>query len=341
MGFVGFGSHASVASAHEVYVLTSPEVSTAITAPSPNPFGAIPGQELKFLSYGALTLVVALVVLSISVSRLFEKVFDPFLIRLKKYAPIIARVTFGLSVFASGYFGSFFGPELQIHSLFAEGFASAVSISLMIAGALIVLGFLTRFMALYMLAVFTFAASTYGTYMLTYANYLGEAVLFLILGGGRWSLDGAVPELRALDRAFGRLARSAERYSFLILRVLFGTALFFASFYAKFLHSNLALQTVNDYHLTNYFHFTPLFLVLGAFIIEALIGICFATGFEIRFAALFFTFFITISLLFFGETVWPHLILFGVNMALFAHGYDKYTLEKALFQRKRKGEPVL
>ncbi len=157
--------------------------------------------------------------------------------------------------------------------------------------------------------------------MLGYANYLGELILFVILGG-QW-----FPKL--------------EKYAFLILRICFGASLIFASFYAKFIHSNLALQTVNDYHLTDYFHFPPLFLVLGAFCVEALIGLCLALGLEIRFMTLLFTFFLTLSILFFGESVWPHLILFGVNIALFCHGYDKYTLESKFFQRRRYGEPVL
>jgi uncharacterized membrane protein YphA (DoxX/SURF4 family) len=163
----------------------------------------------------------------------------------------------------------------------------------------------------------------------------------LILGGGRWSLDKASSIARAIEALFEGLPKVFEKYGFLFLRVLFGGALFFASFYAKFIHSNLALQTVNDYHLTNYFPFTPLFLVLGAFIIEAVMGLCFAIGFEVRFMAIFFTIFLTMSILFFGESVWPHIILFGVNLTLFAHGYDKYTVEMALFQRKRAGEPVL
>jgi hypothetical protein len=56
--------------------------------------------------------------------------------------------------------------------------------------------------------------------------------------------------------------------------------------------------------------------------------------------ALVFIGFLTLSILFFGEAVWPHIILFGVNVALFAHGYDQYKLGK-LLQGERIGEPVL
>lgn len=328
-------------SAHEVYVLTHDEIAKAITMTSPNPFSAIPSQEKLFLIWGAVVAVGMLVVLRFSVSRLFEKVFDPILVRLKKYAPFVARLTFGLSLMASGYFRAFFGPELPLTTFFSPAAASIVGVLLVLLGLAIILGFMTRVMALIALGFFVLTVIQDRTYMLTYANYLGEMILFFILGGGLWSVDRRYGSRGLFDAALKRVGQRLERYSFFILRILFGGALFFASFYAKFLHSNLALSTVNEYHLTQYFPFTPLFLVLGAFIIEALLGICFAVGFEIRFAAIVFTIFLTMSILFFGEAVWPHLILFGVNLTLFFHGYDKYTLEMALFQRKRKGEPVL
>ena len=330
---------ASRVSAHEVYVLTPQEIAQAVSMPSPNPFSVIPLQELRFLIWGAAFAVLALVSVAFSVSTLFERVLDPLLLKLKKYAPLAGRLTLGGSLLFSGWHHGLFGPELPL-SGFAGSFAGPLSVILLVLGALVIVGFLTRPAALAGIGLFIWSVVAYHLYMLTYVNYLGEMILVLILGGGMLSIDGAIPALGGVEKAFAGLKERFEPYAFLILRILFGTAVFFASFYAKFLHSNLALDTVADYHLTSYFHFTPLFLVLGAFIVEALLGLCFALGFEVRLAALVFTFFLTLSILFFGEAVWPHLILFGVNIALFLHGYDKYTLEAALFERKRHGEPI-
>lgn len=324
-----------------MYVLSPEEIRQAVSMPSPNPFSVIPQQEFQFLQWGILITGLVLVVLTLTISPLFERIFDPVLIRLKKYAPIIGRVTFGLALLASGYFHAFFGPELPFTGVMSSGMAQVLSVALMIAGVLLCLGFLTRIVSLFALCVFVFTVYEYHAYMLTYANYLGEIILFLILGGGMWSLDRVIPFLARIESATEKIGVVLERYSFLILRLLFGFAVFYSSFYAKFIHSNLALDTVNDYHLTLYFHFTPLFLVLGAFLVEAVLGACFFFGFEIRFAAVVFTVFLTMSIIFFGESVWPHIILFGVNFVLFFHGYDKYTVEQALFQRRRKGEPVL
>jgi uncharacterized membrane protein YphA (DoxX/SURF4 family) len=153
--------------------------------------------------------------------------------------------------------------------------------------------------------------------MLTYANYLGEIILLLTVG-----------------------FKKIKPYGFLILRVLFGTALIYTSFYAKILYSNLALMTVTKYNLTNYLHFEPHFLVLGAACVEILIGLFFILGIEIRATAIFLLFWLTLSLMFFGEVVWPHIILIGIPIAFFFYGYDKYSIEGYFF-KKGDAEPVL
>ena len=133
---------------------------------------------------------------------------------------------------------------------------------------------------------------------------------------------------------------SLHKYKFLLLRVTFGASLVYASLYAKYSHGALALETVHKYGLTQYFPFDPIFLVLGAMIIEVLLGLFFLLGFEVRFASLFFLTFLVISIQFFGEAVWPHIILIGTALATFTHGYDRYTLT-ARFTDRSDLEPVL
>jgi uncharacterized membrane protein YphA (DoxX/SURF4 family) len=130
-----------------------------------------------------------------------------------------------------------------------------------------------------------------------------------------------------------------DNISFFVFRLFFGVSLVYSSLYAKFFHSNLALATINEYHLTDIFPFPPMFFLLGALLIEIMIGAFFIIGFEVRFTSIFFMIFLILSLLYFKEDVWPHFILIGTNLAIFLHGYDKYTLER--FMLKKKGEPVL
>jgi uncharacterized membrane protein YphA (DoxX/SURF4 family) len=177
-------------------------------------------------------------------------------------------------------------------------------------------------------------ACIHGSYLLTYINYLGDFILLLILGSGEGK------KLVVNTVWLRRLHQYLAPRSFAILRILFGVALIYSSAYAKIIHNNLALMTVEQYHLDKILGFEPHFLVLGAAIVEFLIGLFFVLGIEIRFTALFMLFWLTLSLIFFGEAVWPHLILIGIPIAYIFYGYDQYSLEGYFF-RKKKYEPVL
>jgi uncharacterized membrane protein YphA (DoxX/SURF4 family) len=326
--------------AHEVYVLSPALVAYDVSHPSPNPLSLItnPADRGEFLACTILGVILVAGIFLISISRWVEGKLDPTLMKIKRFAPIIARWALGLSLVAAGYYNALFGPELPLASIFGH-YAVVARIILYVIGTLVLLGLFVRESAFVALAIFIVAIFVYKTYMLTYVNYIGEIIANLILGGGLWSLD------RYFDKAtiannFSVWKQKLEPYAFPALRVLFGVSALYASWYAKLFHSELALDTVNQYHLTNYFHFPALFVVLGALIIESIIGFFFILGIEIRFTALFFLFFLTLSLFFFGEVVWPHIILIGVNIAFIFHGYDSYSLEGRFFKKGNR-EPVL
>jgi uncharacterized membrane protein YphA (DoxX/SURF4 family) len=321
-------------SAHEVYVLDQQTISYDVSHPSPDPFSLIATNPMQFSLAALFGIILVVGVFLISISRKVENAIDPLLMRAKRWAPLIARLTLGLSLIAAAYYHALFGPEIPFTSLVGSH-AGLLQILVYIIGALIVVGLWVRESALVALVIFIISAVMYKMYMLTYVNYLGEIILNVILGGGAWSLD------RHLNRhSFSRLKEKIEPYAFPALRILFGISALYASWYAKLFHNTLALDTVTHYHLTNYFHFSALFVVLGALIVETLIGLFFILGIEIRFTALFFLVFLTLSLFYFGEVVWPHLILIGVNLAFIFHGYDNYSLEGRYFKRGRR-EPVL
>ncbi len=329
-----------VASAHEVYVLNQSTVAYDVTHPSPDPLVLVTdsGTRTLFMFCALVGVILVTGIFLISVSRRIENAIDPMLMKLKRFAPIIARLTFGLSLLAAAYYKALFGPEIPLTALVGH-YAGLLQIVLYILGILILLGLFVRESAFAALVIFIIAAVVYKTYMLTYMNYVGEIVANMILGGGLWSLDRYLNKARVANN-FSVLKHKLEPYAMPALRVLFGLSAIYASWYAKLFHASLALDTVKDYHLTNYFHFPALFVVLGALIIETLIGVFFVLGIEIRFTALFFLLFLTLSLSFFGEVVWPHIILIGVNLAFIFHGYDRYSLEGRFFKKGRR-EPVL
>jgi len=323
-------------SAHEVYVLNSAEIAHDVAQPPLNLFAVALSHEALFFTSTLLGLLLIITILGISLSRGLERLLDPILFKIKPYAAHIAQITVGSALFASAYYGALFGVELPLVQLFGH-YTPFVTGILYVASASLLLGIYPRFGGLclgviYIAAIF----SGPGVYMLSYLTYFAEGGLILFFGAA-YSLVGNISPLKPQPSKFYTALKNRSSF---ILRMCFSSSLIYAAFYAKLIHGTLALDTVNKYHLTNYFHFAPLFIVLGAFMIEIFIAIFYLIGFEIRFTSLFFLTFLTMSLIFFGEAVWPHIILIGTAIGLFVHGYDEYTIEHSWY-KKGKREPVL
>ena len=328
------------ASAHEVYILPHQTIQNALAAPGFSLWSVVMENLGEFTLWGFIAALVVFCVFFISVSRLAERLLDPFLAKLPPYAPAVSRVTVGVSFIAAAYFGALFGPELPLRDTFGS-YAPGVSFLLVIIGLLITLGIYTRTAALIAALLFGAEAAAHGTYMFTYANYAGELVVLGILGAHRAAFhDEESEDLRA-PAWLRALKERLAPYAFPILRVAFGTSLIFASLYAKVIHNGLALAVTARYpDVVRFFGFEPHFLVLGAALVEILIGLFFVLGIEIRFTSLFLLFWLSLSLWYFGEVVWPHLILIGIPVAFIFYGYDRYSLE-GYFLKRGGREPVL
>lgn len=325
----------ALASAHEVYVLPTATIAQAISMPAFSEWQVMLQNFHTFVLWGFIAALTIFCVFFISISRILERLFDPMLLRGRPYAALIARVTVGVSFLAAAYYQASYGPELPLEATFgsATGIVTGV---LIVIGILIIFGIYARLAAAIALLLFCVSVYYHGIYMLTYTNYLGEIILLLILGAHH----GASRRAGKLSY-FDRIGRIFAPYSFFLLRVCFGISLFYASLYAKIIHNNLALDVAYAYpSLVHFFGFEPHFLVLGAAIIEIVIATFFILGIEIRFTSLFLLFWLSLSLWYFGEVVWPHIILIGIPIAFIFYGYDKYSLEGAIMKRYGR-EPVL
>jgi len=326
-----------VVSAHEVYVLTSSEIANDLLAAPINLFAVAASHEFQFLTAMFLGILVVFCVLGISLLHGLGRIVEPVILKIKPYAAHIAQITIGSALIASAYYGALFGTELPLVHLFS-GYVQIVTIGLYIAGGCILFGIYPRLGALIAIAIYICSVfSGEGIYMLSYLTYFGEGLVIFLFGGGYEFVAFSKPQFSG--KRAKKFFKELEKRKHFLMRACFATSLIYASLYAKLIHGELALNTVMKYHLTNYFPFDPLFIVLGAFIIEILIGLFFLIGFEIRFTALFFLTFLTMSLIFFGESVWPHIILIGTAITLLVHGYDEYTIEK-IWYKKGKREPV-
>lgn len=348
-----------LASAHEVYVLTQSEIQSDVDGPRFTWWSVVSADMHHFMFWAFLSILAVLLVFGISILRPVERSLMPVMDRLKRYAPAIARVTVGVSFLApaTSYFLPFlvhppaaaYGPELPLATIWGA-YTPEVSAVLAVMGLLITFGIFARVTAFVALCFFALNVYFHGSYMLTYTNYLGEIIVLLLMGAHGGAKHAHV-RMGAWQERMARFAHKARPYAFLILRVCFGISLFYASFYAKFLHDDLALDVASGtgilptvvthaYTVAQALGFEPHFLVVGAGIIEFVIAFFFMLGIEIRFTSLFLEVWLALSLWYFGEVVWPHVILIGIPIAFIFYGYDKYSVEGWLF-KKRKMEPVL
>ncbi|MBY0472668.1 DoxX family membrane protein [Patescibacteria group bacterium] len=308
-----------IASAHEVYVLTPEEIREGISTPAFSELDVAFSNVDQFMFWTFVGLLLVSTVFFISLWHWFEDRTAPLFAKIRPYAPAVARIALSVSLLAGAYYDALFGPELPLSGSFGT-WAVFVRIALVVIGLMMLFDLYTWIAAGGMLVLFALEVLVHQSYMLTYVNYLGDAVALILLSGTA-------------------LTRHLKQYSMLVLRVCFGVGLIYSSFYAKILHNNLALQVAelplagHPYGVAHYLGFEPHFLVLGAAIIEIVIGLFFIIGMEIRWTALFMLFWLTLSVLYFGESVWPHFILIGIGIAFFCHGYDRYSIEWPLLKR--------
>ena len=331
------------ASAHEVYVLSPEQITYALGIAPFNMVQVALDNLHQFIFWGFIVFVVISTVFCISIFRRVEQFIDPIFNHGKRYAHTICRITVGLGLLAGAYYQATYGPELPLAAVYGV-LTPLITAVIVTIGILMLLGIWVRPAAFAALCLFGVAVYFRGAYMLTYTNYFGEFLVLLLLGAHH----ARTPSSRAskVTLAWHRIGRAVSPYSFAIIRICFGMSLLYAALYAKILHNNLALMVASlplaghQYAVAYYLGFEPHFLVLGAALVELIISAFFIFGIEIRWTSLFLEFWLSLSLVFFGESVWPHLILIGIPIALFLHGYDRWSLEGRFFKSGRL-EPVL
>ncbi len=320
----------SSASAHEAYVLPADTFWNGLRGPmSGHAFDALKNPD----NIRVTVLIVLSVWMLLGLNFLFrmsatgQKV-HAFFERYSKLGPHFVRLTIAIAFLFSALGSSFLGPELQ-GNLFPYSFLLPpilFAISIMIA-----LGFLTELAALAGIAVFAVGFFVYGPYVFTYLNYVGELIVLLLFGLRVFSLDRYL---------FGPLRRfqSFEKYETVIVRTFYGLALIYAAITVKLLHPDLTMSVVTTWHLTKFhwlFPSDPLLVTFGAGIVEAVIGLFIIFGFEMRLTVLISLFYITLSLLYFRELVWPHVLLYGISFNLLVQP-EVFTLDHLFFKKHLK-----
>lgn len=319
--------------AHEVYVLDKETITRGQHDHAVNVWQALSNGHNLALFLLFAVLIGALFGLALFLkSKLVFKQLGRKIDKATIFAPDIIRIAFGASLLFSASHAALYGPELPLHAFIGGKFIQAL---LWISGTALIIGLWSRVWAILMALVWCYALLTKGAYLLTYANYLGEALAVLLLPLQRMSLDFLIT---SKQRAAKMMTHAS--YSMPIARILFGFSLLYTSVSVKFMDSALSLDVVNQYNLTRYFPFDPLFIVLGAALIEVAVALLYMAGLLQRFTTIIFLTFMTLSLIFFKESVWPHYLLIALGVGIFLHKPDVWAADRYLFVSKPRGKKL-
>lgn len=321
LALVGLWVLPAAALAHEVYVLPPQQLAAGYADTSTHLLAALrdPGNlNFSLAAGGAVLLALFLYFWFFHTRR--GRLIDLELKSLDRLAPLVIRLAIAASLFFSAFTGSFLGPELSVSAL---PYGEAVRVLLYALSGMIFLGVYTEAAALAGIVLYTFAFAYFGAYMFTYLNYLGELVVLFLFGSrflsGDFLLKGALARFK-----------NFRQYENTIVRIGFGLALIYTTVSVKILHPALTLQVVNNYRLTQFywlFPHDPLLLVLGAAAAELAIGLFILFGWETRLTVLVFLFYLTLSVVYFKEAVWPHFMLYGLAISLFLNDGGRLTLD--------------
>ncbi len=328
--FAGFIFSAGIAYAHEAYVLPYDTFWSGMKQSfSSHAFDALKNPHNLYLIIVIGLSVLLLLTLNFFFRRseLGQKVSNLFE-RYSYLGPHFVRITIAIALLFSAFSNTFLGPELH-ENLFP--FSHIIQISLFAISIMIAVGFLTEMAALAGILIFLGSFFVFGPYIFTYLNYFGELIVLLLFGMRIFSIDKYL---------FGPLRRFHvfEKYETVIVRVMYGLALIYAGITVKLLHPDLTILVVNSWHLTKFhwlFPSDPLLVTLGAGVVESIIGLFIIFGFEMRLTVLISLFYITLSLLYFRELVWPHLLLYGISFNLLLQP-EIFTVDHVLFSNHRK-----
>jgi uncharacterized membrane protein YphA (DoxX/SURF4 family) len=312
---------------HEVYVLEPEKIKTGLNDHSVHVFDALSttkNVQLFFLFAGLIALLV-LAALYLSYTQTFKRLGKK-LDSSSSWALVVIRIAFGMSLILSATNNALYGPELPLSDLYIP---EVLRLSLFAFGTALVVGFRTRLFAALSIVLWFFAFLAKGPYILTYINYLGEAVALVMLPRTRFSVDARLGTYKSKKFAL-------EKYSLPVARMLFAVSLLYTAITIKFTTTILTLDVVRDFELTRYFPFDPLFVVLGAALIEVLVGLLFFFGIMQRFTSALFLIVMTLSVWFFGEAVWPHLLIIALGVGLFMHKPDPWTVDSLWLHKAKK-----
>lgn len=310
--------------AHEAYVLPADQFNQGLKTYSQNPLRPLFENTYIHATLGITWCIIIVYLLSLlwSASKPAESI-DGYIKKTKHLGPFIIRLTLSLTFLYAAQSNVILGPEIPLTTL-PGGFI--IRFLLFLMAFMLFLGVLTEVAAMIGLLIFLYILPYFNLYLVTYANYFGELLVLFLFGSRFLSVD-------TLFFGHKLFFSHLKKYLFLeipIVRILYAVSLIYAGISIKFLHQDISIAVYNQYRLVTVFHAPATYIAAGAGLSEIAIGLFLLLGFAQRLTIIVSVIFITLSLLYFRELLWPHLILYGISFSLFINSADVYTLDSYL-----------
>lgn len=261
--------------------------------------------------------------------------------------PWMLRLSLGLPLVGAGFQGYLFAPTVS----FDPAANPLLRLALIAVGFFVLFGLATRLVTLAGLALYALALAVDPGVVLA-MEYVPGFLALLIVGGGRPSADDILQRVAATEGTlYGRVDRVHLLKGWLddrtapyravvptILRVGMGVTFVYLGVTQKLADPARSLQVVEKYDLTAVIPVDAGMWVLGAGLLEAVVGCFLIAGLLTRFgAAVAFLLFTTTLFGLPDDPVLAHVTLFGMASAVFTLGAGPLSFDH-WFGRPAVGE---
>lgn len=292
-----------ITSAHVRYLVDDKTLEKNLGSDNPFLFQALQSPLNIGLILG--TILAILLIFGISKISFVKKALAGVSKRADEYSiftPWMMRLSLGIALIGSGTTEVLVSPVL-------DGFTDFSFIQILI-GFFLISGFLVVPSAIVATGIYVFAFLQ-DWYILGNLDFLALALSLLILDNEKPGLDNllGLPKMSPF--------RFMKRLVPVILRVGIGGAMMFLAVYEKLLNPHISELIVTDFGLLNVVPVSPEMWVLGAGIIEFIIGFTLFVGWFTRLSSAIAFIVLSLSFFYFGEEVWSHITLFGNLAVLF------------------------
>ena len=331
---VGLLGASGTASAHVKYVTPGGDSIAAmdfLVEALSDPFNLL----VLGVSAGSLVVALALYLRFQPVTRDIESLREA-LVEYHDLLPWLLRLSIGLPLVGAGFSGYFFSPVFRpAASTFVRLFGITV-------GFLLLFGLATRAVAALGLSAYLIGLVSNPSLLLAF-EYLPGFIAIVLLGGGRPSADHVIAKMAADERTsysridpfyravalpFESWVKPYVQFVPTVTRVGLGLAFIYLGLTQKLLSPGTALAVVAKYHLTEVVPVAPELWVLGAGLVEMLVGVMLIAGaFTRLFSGVAILLFTTTLFGLPDDPVLAHISLFGLVSALIITGAGPFAFD--------------